>query len=165
MFKGQSPKNFRSKLIIYSNTMTPEDTWGCSTLHSCLPTSKTHQREIQSADCLLIGNIGFICLASGWALTAKSRQGSSDRAGEAWRTSSRAAGSSGNPQAGGKKWRQWWRTSGRAVKSKKTGTMKLVLGKESDQCHILLPLPGLKIKSQTRLREKGFLPWYSFKDP
>lgn len=86
MFKGQSPKNFRSKLIIYSNTMTPEDTWGCSTLHSCLPTSKTHQREIQSADCLLIGNVGFICLASGWALTAKSRQGSNDtglgRAGE-----------------------------------------------------------------------------------
>lgn len=57
------------------------------------------------------------------------------RAGEGWRTSSRAAGSSENPKAGGKRLETVIRTSRRAMRIKKVGTMKLVLGKESDQCH------------------------------
>lgn len=112
--------------------MTPEDTWGCSTLHSCLPTSKTHQREIQSADCLLIGNIGFTCSASGWALLPKADKTAMTQGWEP-ALEQQVALEIYRPEEKG--WRQWWRTSGKAVRSKKTGTMKLVLGEWSVPHH------------------------------
>lgn len=109
--------------------MISEDTWGHSTLHSCLSTSKC---EIQCADHFLIDKKGFICLACGWALAAKNRQGSNDR-GLGRALEQLVALETQRLEEKG--WRQWWRTSGKAVRIKQMGTMKLVLGNESDHCH------------------------------
>lgn len=134
--------------------MTPEDTWGCSTLHSCLPTSKTHQREIQSADCLLIGNIGFTCSASGWALLPKADKTAMTQGWEP-ALEQQVALEIYRPEEKG--WRQWWRTSGRAVRSKKTGTMKLVLGEWSVP-HTMTPCSLTDVQTLSHSPMPHFVP-------
>jgi len=162
--KPNPPQNFRSKLIIHSNTLTPEETWGRSTLCPGLPPSKAYQCEIRGAERLVTGHVGFIRLAPGWALTAKSRRGSSapgpGRAEEPAREEQVALETQRQEDKG---WGWWRRSSGRAVRSKQVGAMRLVSTKELGQwnasasfrllwsslshcCFVIVSLPALSLR-------------------